>query len=227
MFKSLLKGPLIIIFALILSFNSQAMTLPDIPVVNQFGVKSTLMEHLKGNGILVLGFYSCKHVCHFMVKNLSRTLSQRPNYPKVVFLSIDETEGPRDALALRKRIIGPEKDKWSFLLSDKESIATLTKELDFKMRRDPVSGVITHEIGLYTLNNGELLKKMSRMQLDEKDLDFKVQSLGTLHEIKKFCSEFDPSKSKYGNLVMNLLTGMCMVFLAGALGGYLYLRKSA
>lgn len=225
MFKSPLKGPLIIIFALILSFNLKAMTLPDIPVVNQFGVKSTLLQHLKGDGILVLGFYGCKHVCHFMVKNLSRTLSRREVYPKVVFLSIDETEGPRDALALRKRIIGPEKDRWSFLLSDKESIARLTQELDFKMRRDPVSGVITHEIGLYTLHNGELLKKMSRMQLDEKDLDFKLEPQNALHEIKKFCSEFDPSRSKYGTLVINFLTGMCLLFLGVAVGSFFYLRR--
>jgi cytochrome oxidase Cu insertion factor (SCO1/SenC/PrrC family) len=226
MFKSLLRGPLTIIFALILSFSAEALTLPDIPVTNQFGVESSLAKHLRGNGILVLGFYGCKHICNFMVKNLSRTLSQRPNYPQVVFLSVDETEGPRDALSLRKRIIGPEKDRWSFLVSDKESIQRLATALNFQFRRDPATGVITHEIGLYTLKDGELLKSMSKMQLDEKDLDFASGPQKTLQELKKFCSEFDPSKSKYGTLVMNFLMGMCLLFLVGASAIFYHLRKS-
>ena len=225
MFRSLLIGPMIIIFALCLSLNTQAQTLHNIPVANEFAVEGNLKSHLEDESLLVLGFYHCKHICQFVVKNLSRKLSTFSKYPKVIFLSIDETEGPRDALSLKKRIIGPEKHRWAFLTSDKESIEKLAKDLNFSMKRDPVSKQITHEIGFYSIKNGVVMNKISHLDITEKDLAFESRPESFISDIKKFCSEFDPSKSKYGHLVMKGLTIACVFFMFVAIGWFIYLRR--
>lgn len=217
------KGPLIIIFA-ILSLELFAAPLPDVKVTNEFGQNSTLSSHLEDESLIVMGFYQCRHICHFVAKNLAQKLSTFKSYPKVIFFGIDENEGPRHALNLQKRIVGPQKSRWSFLVADKKNIDELVKHLNFDMSRDPVSGVITHEMGLYAVKNGEVINKISDIVVEEKDLKFDKTS-GHLDGLKKFCSEFDPRKSKYGQLIVNSLTAACVVFMVLALFGFRYLRR--
>lgn len=220
--KSLSIGLLITIF-ISLSARAWSQTIPDVKVVNEFGQERRLSSYLDEKSILVMGYYNCRHICHFVTKNLSSQLRTFKDYPNVVFFGIDETEGPRNALRLRKRIIGSEKEHWSFLVAEKKAIETLARELDYEMNRDPVSGTITHEMGLYLVAQNKVMKKIPELVVAEKDLDF--DHPGALHAVKKFCSEFDPRKSKYGSLVLNGLTFACVVFMVVAVGGFKRLRR--
>ncbi|WP_408098984.1 SCO family protein [Peredibacter sp. HCB2-198] len=220
MFKCLLIAPLIIICA-ILSSRAQA-SLPDIPVTNEFGVTSPLSKHLNERSLLVMGFYNCKHICDFMVKNLSQDLARFKIYPHVVFFGIDEHEGPRDALKLKKRIVGDAKHHWTFLTTDKTSIHKLAMALPFEMKRDPVSDVITHEIAFYTVENNQVINKVTDLKITE---DIFGAPVTALDHIKRFCSEFDPRKSKYGTYVINGLSLLSLAFVGVLVFWFIYLRR--
>lgn len=218
MFRSLLKGLLIIIFALTLSNQvAYSKTIIDVPVVNEYGVVGNLKSHLENESLLVMGFYNCKHICDFVVRNLSKTLSQGKKYPKVIFFGIDENEGPRDALRLKKRFFGPERDRWTFLTTDKRHIDKLASSLPFEMKRDPATDAITHEIGFFMIKDNEIIKKISSIDLTPKDLEFSQGSVTLVDHVKKFCSEFDPTKSKYGVMILRALSLAGIVFLVIAL----------
>lgn len=218
MLRSLLKGHLIIIFALTLSNQvAHSKSITDVPVVNEFGVVGNLKSHLEDESLLVMGFYNCKHICDFVVRNLSRTLSRGEKYPKVLFFGIDENEGPRDALRLKKRFFGPERDRWTFLTSDKKHIDKLASSLPFEMKRDPATDAITHEIGFFVIKNGEILRKISTVDIAPQDLDFTNSTPTFVEHVKKFCSEFDPTKSKYGVMILRALALTGILFLVGAL----------
>lgn len=225
MLKSLLIGLLITIFSALTLSSSQAQTIPSVPVANQFGVRDLLPAHLQKESLLVLGFYKCKHVCQFVVKNLTQTLSKFKEYPNAVFLSIDEEEGPRDAIQLMKRINGPERQYWTFLVADKASIDRIAKDLNFEMKRDPATGQITHEIGFYTVKNGEVFRKISHLEITEADFAFDKPRPTVVDHIKKFCSAFNPANSKYGPLVMRALFLTCCAFLIASLTWFYYLRR--
>lgn len=226
MFRSLLKGLLIITFALTLS-NQMAYSKPiiDVPVVNEYGVVGNLKSHLESESLLVMGFYNCKHICDFVVRNLSKTLSQGKKYPKVIFFGIDENEGPRDALRLKKRFFGPERDRWTFLTSDKRHIDKLASALPFEMKRDPATDAITHEIGFFMIKDGKILKKISSIDITPKDLVFSNDTPSFVEHVKKFCSEFDPTKSKYGVMILRALTLTGILFLVIALVWFRSLRR--
>lgn len=219
-FKCLLIAPLIIICA-ILSSESRA-SLPDIPVTNEFGVTSSLSTHLKERSLLVMGFYNCKHICDFMVKNLSQDLAQFKHYPHVVFFGIDEKEGPRDALKLKKRIVGSAKYHWTFLTTDRKSIQKLATALPFEMKRDPVSDVITHEIAFYTVEGNQIINKITDLNITENLFESEAT---VLDQIKRFCSEFDPRKSKYGVYVINGLSLLSVAFVGVLVFWFNYLRR--
>lgn len=222
MFRSLLIAPLIII-CVIISNGAQA-SLPKISVTNEYGEKSLLSSHLHERSLLVMGFYNCKHICDFMVKNLSQDLARFKRYPRVIFFGIDENEGPRDALKLKKRIVGEAKHHWTFLTTDKAGIARLARALPFEMRRDPVSGVITHEIGFFTTEQNRVINKITDMNISESLFE---SPMTPMEHIKKFCSEFDPRKSKYGVLVINGLSLLSVLFIGGLGFWFMHLRRKA
>lgn len=171
-----------------------------------------------------MGFYNCKHICDFMVKNLSQDLSKFKNYPHVVFFGIDENEGPRDALKLKKRIIGEARKYWTFLTADKASIQKLASALPFEMKRDPASGVITHEIAFYTTQDNQTINKITDLKITE---DLFGSPPTVLDHIKRFCSEFDPRKSKYGIYVINGLSLLSLMFVGVLATWFIHLRRKA
>lgn len=209
-----------IIISITMSLNLSAATLPEIKAANQFAVEKDLKSFIKEKSIIVMGYYHCTHMCNFVVQNLDKKLANFKDYPHVTYFGIDENEGPRDALQLSKRIVGPQKARWNFLVTDKKSIEKMAQSLSFEMKRNPVSGEINHELGLYSFNDGKISKL---------DVDFTEEQLYSNHttwsKIKQFCSEFDPRKSKYGPLVMRMLSIGSMIFLVIAGFGFVHLRR--
>lgn len=225
MFKSLLKGPLIIIFV-VLSLSAYGKSLPDVSVANEFGREGRLLSHFDDKTLLVMGYYKCRHMCNFVVKELNEKLVNFKNYPKVVFFGIDEFEGPRDALRLGKRIIGKARTRWTFLVSDKDSIQEVARTLNFEMKRDVVSNTMTHEMGVYAVNQQGEFSKLNEMEMKESDLEISSsESMSPMSAIKTFCSEFDPRKSKSGMLLLRMLSVGSGVFLTFAFMGFMHLRR--
>lgn len=223
--RSPLKGPLIIICALLCLRLNAAPSIPDVKVVNEFAVDGNLSQYLKGETLLVMGFYHCKHMCNYIVRDLSRNLAQFKQHPKVVYFGIDEKEGPRDAIHLKKRIIGPLKQNWTFLVAEKNSIEQVVQALKFEMSRDPVTDVITHEMGIYWTKDGVVLKKLDVLEIQEADLLAQRPLHQSLSAIKRFCTAFDPSRSKYGPEVLRFLSLASVVFLAALAYGLFKLRR--
>ncbi|MGE3610601.1 MAG: hypothetical protein AB7I27_13505 [Bacteriovoracaceae bacterium] len=188
-------------------------------MANEFGVSQNLDPLLKDGSIFVMGLYHCTHMCNFIIKTLDQKLSKFKKYPTVIYFGIDENEGPRDALLLKKRIIGPQKKYWSFLTSDKESISKISHSLNFKMKRNPVSENIDHEMGVYSVQNGSLTK-IDEFNFIEDDL----KKTTIWHSFVKFCSEYDPKKSKYGPLILKSLSISSIFFLITASLGLLRMK---
>lgn len=222
--KSLLIVPLIIIFS-ILTHDVYARSFPHVKVANEFGVTKNLRDLLQEKSILVMGYYNCKHMCNFLIKDLTRKLESFNEYPNVIYFGIDENEGPRDALFLKKRIFGPFKRKWTFLVADKVNINKLASFLNFELKRDPVSGVINHELGLYAAEGGNLIRKLPDVDFQEKDM-LSPNDTNLIGTLKKFCSEFDPRRSKYGTLVVTLLSASSALFLMLSAAGFFYLKRN-
>lgn len=214
------KSLLIALWITTLAVSAQAsrtetVKVSNVSVADELGQSHSLYDYLKEKTLLVMGYYQCKHMCNFMIKDLTKKLSKMKAAPAVVYFGIDENEGPRDALRMRKRIFGPLKSKWHFLISDKTNIEKVAKDLSFQMKRDPVSGAIIHELGLYVMDGHQVLSKLPDVEFTEKDLTITKPETKSdfMAHIKRFCSEFDPMKSKYGPLIMKSLSGASILFL--------------
>ena len=212
MYKSPWIWRWITIFALCLS-NLRAAEVPSIKTANAFGVDAPLSTYLNGKSIFVLGFYQCHHLCDNIVRNLGSNLKGLHQKIPVTFLSVDENEGPRDGLRMLKRS-RQSRETWNFLVSDEKSIRSVTDAMGFEWKRDPVSGFITHESGVYLMNGQTIVKKVNPADLKTVDLDVESPQ-GKFFDYKQFCSAFDPHRSKYGGLIMKSLTALCVAFLIG------------
>jgi cytochrome oxidase Cu insertion factor (SCO1/SenC/PrrC family) len=193
-------------------------------VRDEEGKERSLSEVLGKESILLPGYFGCEHLCHFTMKNLASKMARFRHHPKIVFLSINAEDTPRDAVILKKQIKGPERKYWTFLTAGGKTIRAITKELDFSWKPDPASGTIGHESALYVMKDGAVGRKIAGYDLKESDLDLS-QPRGKFFDFKQFCSSFDPSRSRYGNLVMKALSMSSVLFLVFAVGGWMKLRR--
>lgn len=212
---------MIITLSLFLVKEVAAREIGDIQVQDAMGRSSELSHFTKGESLLILGFFQCRHMCDFIVQNLSSRFNKFKHHPRVNFISIDEKETPHDALMMKRRMKGANKDHWNFLTTSKEGIRELTEDLDFSWERDPASGIITHESASYILRDGKFMRKLPGFDIKEGDLNLS-RPQGKFFDFKQFCSAFDPSRSKYGVLVMQSLTVISTVFLL--ILGFIFLK---
>lgn len=221
MFRFLLRGPLIIILSLSLETRAGA-NLPDIQVANEFGQSKSLSKILDQDSLLMLGYYNCRHLCHNTIHQLQKKLSRFKKYPQVVFLSLREDEGPGDALRFKKRLPKNISPHYQFLVSRKQEVVKLANFLNFSFKEDPATGSLTHENAVYFISQNQLARKFMGMKFKEQDLKL-TSTPGKFFDYKEFCSEFDPSKSKYGLLVIKGLSVFSALFIL--IAGFFFIRS--
>jgi hypothetical protein len=149
---------------------------------------------------LTFGFFHCEHLCHNVIRGLTKKLSQMPDSPDLVFLSLDEKDTPLEATVLHKRL-GPHVKKLTLLTASPADVKKITRTLGLEWKRDPVTDDIIHESVVYLVQGNDVIKKISSTDLKPSDLDV-GRPPGKFFDFKQFCSTFDPSRSRYGALIV-------------------------
>jgi protein SCO1/2 len=103
-----------------------------------------------GGTLLVLGYHRCRNLCGVLQRQLAETLAELPaaGAPAVLFASLDPTEGPGDAGAMRATLAeaAPAADlsRWRLLTGEAPALAALSAPLGMEAYVRPGGEVIVH-----------------------------------------------------------------------------------
>lgn len=113
--------------------------------------------------ILLLQYFRCPNLCDLVSADLFASLAQMPLTPgrdyRVIAVSIDPREGPRDAAAARERILsGPAPNRaergWRFLTGDRQDVARIADSVGFRFAWDEATRQYAHGAGVIVLTPG-------------------------------------------------------------------------
>ncbi|WP_411821638.1 SCO family protein [Leptospira sp. 'Mane'] len=212
-----------------------------IPFKNEEGKEVFLSDYFKkGKPVLFSPVYfKCPTLCnHHMngvmkgLKNLDWTAGKEFQY---VAVSIDPRE-TEEISAPKKRAYVQEYDRpgvetgFHLLTGSSESIAALTKQLDFRYTWDETAKQFIHASGVYVFTpEGKVSRIFQGIQLSERDLklafleaaDGKIGSFADKFAL--FCFQFDPYKNKYtiyAYRIMQMGGGVTLLIL----GSFLFIN---
>ena len=189
----------------------------DTPFLDDTGKQVTFREIMDGKPvILTLNYYGCPGLCtpqlNDLAQNLSKVkLTENKDY-RVITLSFDPEEGPRDASKKKANLLASmprsyDTQAWKFLTGTKENIQKITDSVGFhfEKQRGP-DGIeeYVHPAVLVALSpDGKITRYLNGI----KQLPFDIQmalmeaSKGTVRPtIAKtllFCFAFDPENKTY------------------------------
>ncbi len=134
-----------------------------------------LKKAFKSEGLLILGYYHCRHLCHAIIENARKAQSKAPlkNKKEILFLSVLESEGPMDSRRYLKRLTKKERSYWSFYtLAKGASASELKQALNFDLKT--TKGNVVHSPGIYQINKGSVLSRINELPLTAAHFDFKA-----------------------------------------------------
>ena len=116
--------------------------------------------------VLVPTYFTCSHICPQMLGSLAVALSTLPLNPekdyRVITMSFDETDTPRDADNLKKnylKAIGrpfPE-DAWKFLTADNQTIGRILEAVGVKVKKAE-HGFVHPEVLVFLSPGGKITR---------------------------------------------------------------------
>ncbi len=184
--------------------------------------------------VLTLVYYECPMLCtqvlNAVTRGLQGTSLQIGKDFRIVTVSINPRETPRDA-ASKKRIYGSiyaqpgVADGWHFLTGDEKSIATLAQAVGFRYAYDQESGEYAHPSGMMVLTpEGRLSRYFYGVQFPSRDLRLSLVEASSgkigspVDQILLYCFHYDPATGKYGLVILNVVraAGLATVVLIGA-----------
>ena len=201
------------------------------------GAPVVLRDIVRTPTILTLLYYRCPNACDFMLTGMADVLKSLPAQPgkdyTVLAISIDETEGPADALYAKK--IGLESieapfppEAWRFLTGDAENIHAVADAIGFRFVKS--GNDFDHPLGLVVLSpKGKIVRYMNGTVFLPADvkmslLEASTGTIGpTISKVLRFCFRVDPQSH---TLVFNTLKVTAIVTLLLASGLVLYLVLS-
>ena len=192
--------------------------------------------------LLVPAFYQCPDLCTMILNGLCKTMKELAWKPgkqyRVVTFSIDPTETPklarekRDAYA---RDYGmPLEERWSFLVSDQETITRLTDKLGFRYYKRDKKNEYIHPPAVYVITDkGVISRCLPRFSFPERDLRLSIVDasggkVGSfIDKLQSFCFHYDPHRSAYVAMADRIMTmgGVLTVLVLGSILGSLWYRE--
>ncbi|MEK0083957.1 SCO family protein [Benzoatithermus flavus] len=186
--------------------------------------------------ILAPVYYTCPNLCGVTLAALLAGLRDTPLAPgrdyRVVAVSIDPAEGPKDAAVAEEKALTqfPEaRAAVRFLTGDAAPVADLMRAIGYRYRRDDAIDPFTHAAGAAVLApDGRLARWLPGIGFEPQDLRLALVEagegrIGTLGDrLLLLCSHFDPLTGRYTGAVMSLVRGLgagTALLLAGTLGG--------
>jgi protein SCO1/2 len=221
----------------------QQITL-SLPVRDENGNATTLGSYFgKRPVILVMAYYECPNLCTMVMNGvfagmMPLSFVAGKDYD-VVSVSID----PHDSSALAKAkketyLTGYHQtdhaDGYHFLTADESTIEQLCKEVGFRYSYDTESHQFAHASGIMIVTpDGKLSRYLMGVQFAPKDLKYSLMEasggkIGSLADkLVLFCYHYDPSQSKYGLAIANILrVGGVLTLLAIGAMFYFFRRRN-
>lgn len=201
----------------------------DLPFVDEDGNAVTLAELVDRPTIIAPVYYRCPNVCNFLQGGLAEVLGKldlKPEEYRVVSISFDETETPKNATASEKiyraamRGAFPEQG-WRFLSGGKPEIDRLMESLGYRFFRIGVDFI--HPVVVVVVSSdGTITRYLHGTRYLPMDVTLALMEAGegkvgsTVRRLASLCFSYDPEKKGY---VFNILqvTGVVVLLLAGGL----------
>jgi protein SCO1/2 len=207
----------------------------DLPFRDELGAVVSLGSYF-GHGrpvVLVLVYYSCPMLCLQTLGNLSGTVRDLPFRAgegfDVLAVSFDPHDTPAFAAAKKAALFETSPSLatgWHFLTGDQASIRRLTAAVGFHYVFDDSLNQFAHPAGLIVLTpNARIARYL--FGIDYKPLDLRLAIVDASHgrigsatdAVLLYCYHYEPTKGRYGLLVMRLVrtagasTVVCMAGL--------------
>lgn len=216
----------------------------DVPFMNEAGEPTTLGEALGGKPtLLMLGYFDCPMLCDVMMAHVAEaatSLELEPGAYRVVFLSIDPRETPRDAAHKRQWVKyqfaeGVPLDHWRLLTGTATSIGRVADALGYGYAFNKERQQYAHPAVVFVVTPGATVSHHLlglRPEVSDMRLALVEASQGKLGSItdqvllRCFC--YDPATGKYGFAIMTALRiggGLTVLILAGLVGILLWRHR--
>ncbi|MFZ5468898.1 MAG: SCO family protein [Myxococcota bacterium] len=184
--------------------------------------------------VLALVYYRCPTLCGLVLDGLVGSLRQTgmrlgEDY-SVIALSIDPTEGPREAAAKKKEAmaaLGGQEEAWSFLTGPAEEIRAVAEAVGFRYAYDEEAKLYAHAAVLVLLTpQGRISRYVYGVRYPPRELRWAlVEAAGgkvgtSLDRVLLTCFRYDPATRRYEPYVKGFFRIGALVFLF-ALSGLL------
>lgn len=202
------------------------------------GAEVSLSELLGGEVpvVLTLAYYRCPALCNLVLAGTARALRESglemgKDY-RVVTVSIDPSEGPREAKERRRGYLqamglSDQTSDWPFLTGDEPSIRELAEAVGFRYRYDAELKQFAHAaVAMVLTPDGRVSRYFYGIAYPPRDLRLSlVEAAGgrvgtTFDRVLLTCFQYDPVSRRYGWAVKTFLrVGSLLIF--GGLAGLL------
>ena len=187
--------------------------------------------------ILVLAYYRCRTLCPLVLDGTARAVRESSlrlgvDY-RVVTLSIDHRDGPRDAREMRGHILerigtSDSAADWTFLVGDESAIRSLADALGFGFAYDPANDQFAHPAVAFVLTPGARISAyLYGLEYEAEEVERMLQAAatgrvygGAIQRVLLRCFHYIPALRRHAGLVAGLLrTGALITVLL--LGGWI------
>lgn len=194
----------------------------DAAFFDESGAKVALRRYVgRVPVVLALAYYDCDTLCgvvlHSVVDTLKRVSLEPGRDFQVVVVDIDPSEKPRLARAARKEYLArygrPSTGAgWHFLTGPAASSRAVARAIGFRYLYDAREKRWAHPAGITILTpEGKVSRYLYGAQFPPRDLrlalvDASHGAIGSAtDQLLLLCYHYDPSKGKYGFLIMDVL----------------------
>lgn len=216
---------------------------PDAGFVDAEGEAVSLRAAQGGRpALLVPAYYECPNLCGLTLRGVAEAAAALPYGAgefRILVMSIDAREGPRQAGRARARLadafgqaaLAP----WRFLTGTRQAIAQVSDAIGFRAIYDPEHAQFAHAAGAVLLTpEGRVARYLAGIRFEPRDLRLGLVEagagrIGGLSErLLLLCYDYDEVSGRYTGLVRNLLRGgalLSMLLLGAAIGAWLWQER--
>ncbi|MFG0331497.1 MAG: SCO family protein [Phycisphaerales bacterium] len=203
----------------------------DAEFVDSTGESITLGDRFGDRPVIIaLVYYRCPMMCNLILNGLVDALAKISLEPGVdyelIALSIDHRETPQ--LAAEKRAVYAERyepysavDGWSFLVGDETGIAEVADAIGYDFVYIEATNQFAHPSGfVITTPDGRVSKYFYGVKYAPFDVrlglvDASEGAIGSaVDQLLLMCFQYDPTKGKYGLVIMNSIRALGALTLA-------------
>jgi protein SCO1/2 len=196
---------------------------PKLHFVDQDGDKVELGDFLDGERpvLLTLNYFRCRVVCSVQLQGVANALKELDwtagdeNF-RVVTVSIDPNEGPKDAAKKRGQLLealgrGDDVD-WQFVTGRQLEIKALAAELGIGYAYDSEQDQFAHPaVAVFLTPDGQIAQYVYGLTYDSRDIKLALLEAGEgkigtpMEKLYQSCFSYDPTIGRYGPFAFGIM----------------------